>query len=61
MAVGPLSNRNEDHWFLLRVGGKCDRWEGLTTLQLSCAVCLEILGAPATRSQKGVFQAINSL
>ena len=61
MAVGPLSNRNEDQRCLLGVGGKCDRWEGLTTLQLSCAVCLEILGARNTRSQKGLSQALISV
>ena len=27
-------------------GGKSGRWEGLTTLQISCADCLELLGRP---------------
>jgi len=61
MAVGSLSNRNEDQRYLLGVWGKCDRWEGLTTLQLSCTFSLGILGAPNTRSPKGFLQAIISV
>jgi hypothetical protein len=61
MAVGPLSNRNEDQRYLLRVVGKCDRWEELTTLQLFCAVCQEILGAPTSRRPKGFVQAFISI
>jgi len=61
MALEPLSNRNEDQGYLGVVGGKCDQWEGLTALQLSCAVCLGILGARNTRSQKGLSQAIISV
>jgi hypothetical protein len=44
--IDSASNRNEYQGYLLEDGrGKGGLGEGLTTLPLSCVVCLEILGA----------------
>ena len=50
--VDSASNRNEYQGYLL--GGKGGRSVVLETLPLSCADCLEILGASTSYSPKGL-------
>ena len=51
LAASTLPQYNTIQYFL---GGKGGRCVGLTTLAPSCAVCLEILGASAYWSSKGL-------
>ena len=54
--VDSASDRNECQGYLL--GGKSGCCVGLTTLPLSCASCVEILGAPTSWSHKGLSQPV---
>jgi hypothetical protein len=54
--VDSVSNRNEyQDCFLEGKGGRCG---GLTTSPLSCADCLEILGAPASWNREGLSRPV---
>ena len=57
--VDSASNRNEYQEYFL--GGKGGRCVGLTTCQLQCADCLEILGASPSWNSQGLSRAVMGL